>query len=156
MPDAVLTAQITAEVSDFQSKMQEAGGAIDDFASHSSALEQAYQSVSSSAIQAEQNENALANALMGAGQAADESAGGFASMAAAMAAGVVGGFGITSLVEKLKDGLKEMTVGTFEWGEKLTNLSIQTGLSTDQIQVLQYAATATGVSFDRLGMLVIR
>ena len=156
MPDLALQALIQADFSDFQSKMQAAGGAVDDFASHASTLEQAYADISGPALQASQSQDTLANAMMGAGKAAEESSGGFASMATAMAAGVAGGFGLSELVSKLKDGFKEITTGTWEWGESLKNLSISTGLSTDQVQTLKYAADITGVSADRLIMLVNR
>jgi hypothetical protein len=156
MSDATLEAKITADFSDFTAQFQSGGAAMDEFASHASSLEQAYQSISSDALQAEANQETLTNALMGSSSAAEEASSSFGSIAGAMAAGVFGGFELGAVVDKLKDAFKEMTTGTFEWGEGLENLSISTGLSTDQLQTLQYAATVTGVNLDRLQMVVNR
>src|SRR5712664_1082360 len=49
---------------------------------------------------------------------------------------------------------KEAITGSLELGEKLKNMNIETGISTEHLQVLQYAAAATGAEFERLTMFV--
>ena len=51
---------------------------------------------------------------------------------------------------------KELIFGSLELGEKLKNLSIQTGISRQNLQSLQFAAAATGVSFDRITLASIQ
>jgi hypothetical protein len=90
---------------------------------------------------------------------AGKAAGAFGSALSSMgeiAAGVFGGIELEGIAEKFKSFFEDATVGTFEWGESLNNLSISTGLTTEQLQVLQYAADVTGVNFGRLQQVVNR
>jgi hypothetical protein len=71
-----------------------------------------------------------------------------------VALGVFGGLSLESTFEKLKDELTEITVGGFEWGNQLKDTALATGLTTDEIQKLQFAATVTGQDLGRLQFVV--
>ncbi len=84
---------------------------------------------------------------------AAKSVGSFGSALASMgqiAAGVFGGLELEGFAEKFKSFFEESTFGTFELAESFRNLSIGTGLTTDQVQELKYAGDITGVSMGRL------
>lgn len=51
---------------------------------------------------------------------------------------------------------KEAIFGAMKFGEELNNLSIQTGITVENLQKLQYSATVVGISIDRLVMIVSR
>src|SRR5579885_1449619 len=71
-----------------------------------------------------------------------------------VALGVFGGLSLESTFEKLKDELTEITLGGFEWGNQLKDTARATGLTTDEIQKLQFAATVTGQDLGRLQFVV--
>jgi hypothetical protein len=71
-----------------------------------------------------------------------------------VALGVFGGLSLESTFEKLKDELTEITVGGFEWGNQLKDTALATGLTTDEIQKLHFAATVTGQDLGRLQFVV--
>ncbi len=71
-----------------------------------------------------------------------------------VALGVFGGLSLESTFEKLKDELTEITLGGFEWGNQLKDTALATGLTTDEIQKLQFAATVTGQDLGRLQFVV--
>jgi hypothetical protein len=96
------------------------------------------------------NAESAGPALDEAGKAASAFGASISTMVEAMALGVAGGLGLEDVFGKLKDVLVESTVGTFDFAESVRNLSIGTGLSTDQVQALQYAGDITGVSMGRL------
>jgi len=90
---------------------------------------------------------------------AGESAGAFGaalSSVASIAAGVDLGLLFEKAAGAAKDFFESATLGSFEFGEKITNLSIAYGLTTDQLQIIREATLETGTSFDSFGMIVNR
>src|SRR5579885_1334842 len=73
-----------------------------------------------------------------------------------VALGVFGGLSLESTFEKLKDELTEVTLGGFEWGNELRDVALATGITTTELQKLQYAARVTGTDTGRLQMVVNR
>ena len=119
--------------------------------------------------QASESAEQLSEKLQGIKSAADvgaegldkaaESAGAFASAISSMAeiaGGVLAGLQLDKLVGDFESFFKSATIGSFEWGESLTNLSTATGMTTDQLQIVERAAQVSGSSFSSLGMIVNR
>ena len=90
---------------------------------------------------------------------AGESAGAFGSALSAageIAAGVLGALELNKLAEDVKSFFESATIGSFDWAEGLTNLSVATGITTDDLQIIERAAQVTGTSFESLGGIVNR
>lgn len=84
---------------------------------------------------------------------AGESAGGFASALGSMgevAAGVFGGLELGKISEEFKSFFEDAIFGASALGEKLSNLSLSTGISTETLERLRYAAQLSGTDFDAL------
>jgi len=75
---------------------------------------------------------------------------------ATIAGGVFGGLELESIAGKLKGAFEDATFGAFSWGESLTNLGIQTGMSVEQLQILERAALISGKSLDSVTGIVNR
>jgi hypothetical protein len=90
---------------------------------------------------------AAVNQLPGTMEGAKEAAGAFSdalSRVGEVAAGVFGGLKLDELIHRAADAFKDAVFGAGEWAESLTNLSTSTGISTDELQRLQFAAKLTG------------
>ena len=127
--------QITADSSGLESGAKQATSAVDS-------LNTKLESIKDSA----------ATGSAGLKEAGD-AAGSFADSLSRMgeiAGAVFGGFELQSLVDKFKNFASEAIFGSAELGEKLTNMSEATGISTDKLQELRFAAQITGSSFDTL------
>ena len=139
MSDTEVKVQITADTSGLQDGASQAQTAAGQIADDLEALKSSAESGASGLDKAGEAAGAFGSSLSTAGQ---------------VMAGVLGGLEIEGVAEKFKGFFESATIGTFDWAEGLTNLSISTGLSTDQLQTLQYAAGVTGVNMDRLQMTV--
>lgn len=84
---------------------------------------------------------------------AAQSAGAFGSSLESMgeiAAGVFGGLELGKIGEEFKSFFESAIFGAAELGEKLSNLSLSTGISTSTLQELRLAAQLAGGDFDML------
>lgn len=139
MADDQISVQITADASGLQDAAAQASDAANQ-------VSESLQNIGGAATTGAQGLDAAAGSV-----------GAFASTLStigSIAAGVFGGLELENIAEKIKGTFEDATLGTFDWAESLTNLSISTGLTTDQLQVLQYAAGVTGVNMNRLQMTV--
>jgi len=104
---------------------------------------------SSAIAEAKNSLSSLAPAAAEAGGAAEEFGGSLERVLE-----IAEGFGvfelITSLLEKVKEAFHSVTTEATEWGEKLENLSSETGISVGHLQEFQFATKATGVEMEGL------
>jgi hypothetical protein len=139
--DSELKVVISSDVSGLQEGADQASESADTIAEHLEALKSQAESGADGLDEAGKSAGAFGAALSSMGQ---------------IAAGVFGGLELEGLKDKFESFFETATLGTFEWGESLTNLGISTGLTSEQLQVLQYAADVTGVNFDKLQQVVNR
>ena len=136
-------------------KLKEIQGAAGAGAEGMNALEAAYYSVSGPAQQAAESAKALTDALSSGIPSASAFSDALSQMGK-IALAVSGGLGIMQIAGTLKSAFEDATVGAFSWGESLTNLSIQTGMSVEQLQILERATLVSGKSLDSVTMIVNR
>jgi hypothetical protein len=139
--DSELQVVITSDVSGLQDGADQASESADTIAEHLGALKS----------QAESSGDGIEEAAKSAGVLSDA----FSNLGTVIA-GVFGGLELEGFKDEFESFFESATLGTFEWGESLTNLGISTSLTSEQLQVLQYAADVTGVNFDKLQQVVNR
>lgn len=162
MADRTISATISANVSDFITKTGEAaaatenmgqrmGDAVERVRPRVAALQNFFENAySSSAQEATRMSKELADAIGGVGQQAETTKGFFSSLAGQITEGILGAEGLRKGFEYLKEGLASITTGAAEWGEKLKDMSLSSGISVDALQRLQYAAKITSTPFEAL------
>ena len=127
--------QITADASGLESGAKQATDAVDGLNDKLGTIKDAAASGSAG--------------LKEAGEAAGSFGESLANMGA-IAGAVFGGFELKDLADKFKDFASEAIFGSQELGEKLTNMSEATGISTSKLQEFRFAAQITGNDFDIL------
>jgi methyl-accepting chemotaxis protein len=137
--DSTVEVRITADASGLQSGASQASDSADQISEKLQGIKDAVGAGSEGLQAAGESVGAFGGALQSLGT---------------IAAGVVGGLELASIAGTLKSAFEDATTGTWEWGESLKNLQTSTGITVEQLQVLQYAAEVTGTSMSRLPMIV--
>lgn len=154
--DKQIAISITAEFAQLQSALTSANGAVAQAVGDMSGSFDTFAAASLNSL------NQIADNLDKLGEhshsASEESSEAFAQLKESMdgaretAVHLLEAFGAFEAVNKIREWASE----AFEGSEKLRNLALETGISSDHLQVLDEAAQTSGQSLDRLTMMVSR
>jgi hypothetical protein len=162
--DSEIKISFTADTSELQEASSESSAAAEQINQSllgtQAAAEQAAQGLLTSFDQiakgAAEAAGSIGSAMSSIGESFESAAGWGESLKSVgeFAGGFFTGLQLENAAESVKGFFEEATVGTFEFSENLKNLSLSTGLTTDQLQVLQYAGDVVGTGMGRLQQTV--